>query len=271
MTQSQKTAVGNFASASKHIGEFVSKEFAELRKDTIEMNVQRIQLNSKAEYKDIDSGLDPEDVKARVSAANALSEYGRLLLALVEHSEAKELKQAASSFQDSMQTVPNMKITQEQLDIMDKVLRMGGGYIVELIRLKYVKRFVSSYQKQIDKLCDLLINDFSTASEGGTGFICDYENTIGLLENTVRRILRKPSSFEERKLAVIAYQNVVDNKAYLKLVAAKAKSSILAIKEKNSKLMAALNRDKQKIKDIKTISLTIKELGDAVRALSSDN
>jgi len=281
LRNNQKEALIVFAQAADKLGNFASEEFPRLRNDTIDINIQNVILRGKAKYNKLESALEPEAVAARVAAARALENYGKLLQLLLQENDAEKLHLASMEFSDSLSQLPFKPSGFYNYDSVGGIVENIGFLFIEARKAKQIKIIIKEYKDDIDKICSLLINDFSKGNEGGDGFVSDFENTILKLKNRARAVLRnRKASFTDRKIAINAYKKYQDSQARINLIASSAKESINQLKAANAELEYVLEKqsffdlirrkDKSVIKEFKTIGKQLKGLSNAVKALSTN-
>jgi hypothetical protein len=266
LTGTQQQATARFARASAGLGEFTAKEFSGLREVTIAMNTRNIVINGEAELKNLDESLDPDVVSVRISAATALSSYGRLLLSLVEETQGEEIKAASDDFVDSFKRVSGKTLSDQQLEALGTVVQGIGRLFVEQRKATAVKRIVKEAQPDVDHICDLLIADFNrTGLRVGQG----VDVTITRLKADAKIALSTPGVDHQRRMvAVEAFKLADDVNNRLSVLGTQAVKTLTTLKSANQQLVSAMENDESSIADIQTLGKQIKELADAARALS---
>ncbi|MGR9074245.1 MAG: hypothetical protein ACU833_14390 [Gammaproteobacteria bacterium] len=261
----QKEGVSRFAKASGGLGEFSAVSLSQYREATIEMNTLDNIIRSQVKTVDLDESFDVEDIAARISAATALTSYGRLLMALVENTQEAELKDASDEFVDSFRNVSGKKLNDDQLESLGILVQRLGGLFVEYKKAKAVKKIVLDTEKDVDLLCDLLIADFSRSD---LGLMQGFDDTIKRLKVDADIALAEATGQGERELAMGAYRMAVSNEAKLNTVITQAVQTLNALKKANSQLAAALREDSNSISDIRAMGAEFKELSDAIRVFA---
>jgi hypothetical protein len=266
LTGSQQEASARFARASADLGAFTAREFSGFRELTIEMNTRDIALDGEAKLTDLDEALDPEDLSARIGAATALSSYGRLLLALVEETQEAELKAASNNFVDSFKRVSGKKLDDSQYEALGTLVQEIGGMVVAHKKAKAVKRIVQAAEPDVDKICDLLIQDFSPTGLGvGQGVDVTYKR----LKADADVALATPGrDYRNRLIATEAFQLADDAENRLTALAPQAVKTLMTLKKANAQLADAMKNNELSIDDIKALGKEIKQLADTARALS---
>jgi hypothetical protein len=267
LTSTQREATSRFAQASMEIGDFTSNEFSHFRSATIDMNTTSIAINGHAKADNLDGAFNPDDTIERVKAAQAISSYGKLLLSLVNDTQETELKQASNNFVDSFKSISNKKMTNSQLEGLGQLVQAIGSILVEAKKADAVKAIVPAAAKEVDKLCDLLINDLTprTSTQLATGF----DTTIRQLTQDADSILEKPDkSYTDRLIAVDGRRKAQEENDHLAQISSQAVKTLSALKAANAQLVNALNDDSLSIADIKTLGKEANTLKVAIDALT---
>ena len=146
LTKAQKEGISSFGRAVNAVGKASSEQFVEFRNDTIAMNKARLAIEGKklstvtpdgkqadrAFYQEdinLDSGLDPDNIKVRINAVHLLSSYGELLVAFSEESYKEELRESSDKFAASIASFPNNPLSKDKVDDLGKLVRSVAGYL----------------------------------------------------------------------------------------------------------------------------------------------
>jgi len=296
ITSNPKKAVGTLGKASESIGIIISNELPMLRKDTIEMNMVSLELKGAVQPDNLDSNFDNEIIAIRIDAANALSNYGKLLLSLVQDDQTERIK---NNSDELFSNISRLNTSASEIDfnqLGDKYSQLTGrpffvsefdtsvflavnesiqglGGIFQKIMLFYyhykkfkcLKKIVGAYHDEINKICYLLMNDFSTHSKG---MIHDYKNTINILENSVSGI-RFMNDCCQRKVAVKGYYLLQKNETRMNTVAKNVELTLQALINANDTLARYLEDKKlSDLSDLDSLTLTIKELTESIKIIS---
>ena len=296
ITSNPKKAVGTLGKASESIGIIISNELPMLRKDTIEMNMVSLELKGAVQPENLDSNFDNEIITIRIDAANALSNYGKLLLSLVQDDQTERIK---NNSDELFSNISRLNTSASEIDfnqLGDKYSQLTGrpffvsefdtsvflavnesiqglGGIFQKIMLFYyhykkfkcLKKIVGAYHDEINKICYLLMNDFSTHSKG---MIHDYKNTINILENSVSGI-RFMNDCCQRKIAVKGYYLLQKNETRMNTVAKNVELTLQALINANDTLARYLEDKKlSDLSDLDSLTLTIKELTESIKIIS---
>jgi len=196
LTTAQRKAVKEFGRATAVVGETASKEFGQMREETIEMNIHRITLKGIVkegpEYTDLDEMFDPEHVSERVKFADSLKSYGELLLALVQDTQEKEIEDATDKFVENLGDLSfgDEKLDKEKLEACGEVVRVIGGLWVEARKAKAVKKIVPETKSIIGHICKKLENDLNPKHAGSIA--SGYLKTAEGLQRDARSQLLDP-------------------------------------------------------------------------------
>lgn len=268
LTANQRDASMLFAKAASDIGDFSSGELNHFRTATIDMNSMDIAMGGKARPNNIDSAQNPEYIIPRVKAAQALGDYGRLLLMLVNDSQEVELKQASDNFVNSFKSlkIANKQLNDAQLQGLGQAVQAIGSMWVEAEKAKVLKRIVPEVDKDIGKLCDLLNDDFTVS---GLNLAADFDATIRRLKNDSEGVLDLPQpSAADRQLAVDGIKRALEEGDRLNRITKQAAVTVTSIKTAHTELKDALENDTPSKADITNLGQEINNLRTAVNALS---
>ncbi|MBF0451378.1 MAG: hypothetical protein HQK75_11800 [Candidatus Magnetomorum sp.] len=297
ITSHQKQAVLSFGKASENLGAIISKELPILRNDTINMNMVSLVLSGAVEPENLDSGLDSEDIAVRVAASDTLSNYGKLLVLLAQDDQSEKIKIASDELFSS---VSRFNTTASQFDFtqlgnkyteltnkpffvskfspqifgsIDRSIQGLGGIFQKIMlfyyhykKANYMKTVVRLYKDEVNKICYLLMNDFSTK---GNGFIRDYKNTIDILENSISG-LRFMKNFQKRKAAVKGYRLLMENRARIENVAKNVETSLRELIDANNTLAQYMEDKKlSDLTNIKSLTIKIKDLAESIKIINN--
>ena len=257
----QRESVTRFASASTGLGKFSAKELTAWRDITIQMNSKDIAMGGIGKLNDLDGAFNPDDVQARIHAAQALTAYGHLLSSLVGSNNG-ELKNAALQFEDSIKGVSDKNLSNNQLDILGSVVYNIGGLFVEWQKAKALKEIVLQTKPDIDKLCDLLITDFDPRALNLAQAIA---NTSNRLKGDADITLSASSNIQDKLIAIDAYKLADEQKSRLKKIAAYVVETLKVLKSANTELANALENDSETLDETKLLGIKMKELALALQ------
>ncbi|PXX11388.1 hypothetical protein [Nitrosomonas ureae] len=272
LTPTQKEAASRFAQASADIGDFAAAEFNHFRAATIDMNVTSIAIHGKAKLlndknePNLDEALKSESVIERVKSAQALSSYGRLLMSLVTETQEAELKQASNNFVNSFKSVSGKKLSDAQYEALGQLVHAIGSFWVEAKRAEAVRSIVKNTGLDIEKLCDLLIEDFNkTGLQNAQGF----DATITNLSADADIALAKSASYTDRLIAINGFKQAFIERERLNHISKTAITTFIKLKAANAQLIQAIENNNLSIDDIKAVGQEMNNLRSAITALSN--
>ena len=298
ITSSQKRAVESFGSAAESLGVIISSELPTLRTETISMNMVSLVMKGAVQPDNLDSSFNNYTIAVRTQAANVLVNYGKLLLSLVNDDQTERIKKNSeelfsniSRFNTSAANIDFDQLgdkysrftggrsffipkfdTTAFLAVNQSIQGLVGGIFQKLMlfyyhykKVKYLKKIVHTYHHEINKICFLLMNDFSI---NGKGLVRDYKNTIDILENSVSGI-RFVNDCCKRKNAVKGYYLILKNEARLNAVAKNVEPAIVSLIDANDTLARYLeNKKLSDLSDIKSLTISIKTLSESIKTIS---
>lgn len=287
LTSVQKEAVSSFAQASADIGDFASTEFNHFRSATIDMNVTDVairgeksksllkckidSITKKESYEcvpDLDEALKPVATIERVKSAQALSSYGKVLLALVNETQEAELKKASSNFVDSFKSISKKSMSNAQLEGLGQLVQAIGSFWVEAKKANAVKEIVKQAEPDVNKLCNLLIDDFTvTALHVGSGVDKTISNLAGDAELSLKA---SDASYSDRLIAIGGLKQAWGEREHLNNVSKQAIATLTKLQAANKQLLAAIEEDSLSIEDIKALGKEVNDLRTAITALSGN-
>jgi len=296
ITSSQKHAVDHLGKAAESLGSIISNELPTLRTETISMNMVSLEMKGAVQPDNLDSSFDNETIAVRIRAANILATYGKLLLSLVNNDQTDRIKNNSdelfsniSRFNTAAADIDFDQLgnkysaitgrpflipafdTSVFLEVNRSIQGLGSIFQKVMLfyyhykRFKYLKKIVHTYHNEINKICLLLLNDFSI---NGKGLIRDYKNTIDILENSVSGI-RFINGCCQRKNAVRGYSLILHNKTRMNAVAKNVEATIMSLIKANDTLARHLeNKNISDLSDIKSLTSTIKTLSESIKTIS---
>jgi hypothetical protein len=274
LTSTQKEAAGNFAQASANIGDFAATEFTHFRTATIDMNVTSVAIRGRASLlnaknePNLDEALKPTAVIERVKSAQALSSYGKLLFSLVTETQETELKQASDNFVNSFKSVNGKNLSNAQLDGLGQLVHAIGSLWVEAKKAEAVKKIVHDAKPDVDKLCDLLIDDFNeTGLQNAQGFDATISNLVG---DASLALKAKDTSYIDRLIAANGLKQAWTEREHLTNISTQAIATLKKLKAANAQLLQAMENDSFSIDDIKAVGQEVNNLKSAINALSGN-
>jgi phosphoglycolate phosphatase-like HAD superfamily hydrolase len=265
LTAAQREAARRFSHASTEVGTFAAAELPSMREATMALNTASVSIGTEKPG-DLDGPFDPVVMPPRVLAAEALADYGRLLLALVEDTQAEELAAASDHFVASASKATGRDLSDEQLQAAGKVVVFFGRGIVEHRKARAIKAIVPKYQPVVDQLCDLLHDDFATT---GLHLAQGLDAAIFRVQADADIALAETHGAKAQRAAAAEALRLADQtRARIDVVYPNAVKSLEALKRANAQLGAALRDDSLGIEDIKAFAEDAEELRASAKALS---
>ncbi len=182
-TVAQKATIGQFSRVTATIGEVTAQELSKMRDGAIQANTSTLILIGEdraapGETTPRTALITPATVERQFTvqnighighAARALQSYGELLLALVEDSQAKELRGAAEGLVANLKAVPDVSLQEKEEDAITSAVYAVGRVIVETKKAKAIKIIVPAAAPHIDKISGLLAAEFDPNRDGSLG------------------------------------------------------------------------------------------------------
>jgi hypothetical protein len=269
MTAMQKQQVSQFGSATEAMGTFAETQLVQIRQEVVQMNTEILILDSHQTTPkiDLDKPIRPQATLERVAAAKALKSYGSLLNQLAMADRSEDIRKSAGDFVGNFNSALNQGMTDKQKEAATGVLVSLGNMWVEKAKKDSVKKIVDEYKDAVDKLTDLLAQDFLAEGEG---FLGGYTAVAGTLKNSAIGALTQGQhpGFLERERALQDY--VIAEKAALKAaeIDKRAKIAIENLKKANNNLAKVISEDKYATDDIKSYAKSMKELATMVEIIA---
>jgi hypothetical protein len=267
LSTNQRNAASRFASASSGLGDFAATEFSSLRAANITMNTKDIAIGGTAKLANIDGAFTVENVQARILAATALSAYGNLLLALVNETDSANLNNASDQFVASIKNLPNQKLDNQQLNSIGAIVYDLGDIYLEEQKAKAVRKIVNEAKADIDRILDLLIQDFNPA---GLNLAQGINATILRLKADADIALATSGNNVQNKLiAIDAYSLANEQDEKTKSVNIRAAAALTALKAANTELVNTFNNDQQSSSELAALALQMNNLGTTLKVFDA--
>jgi hypothetical protein len=180
LTAHQRAAIGQFSRATAAVGETTADELARMRQGTIQANSATLIIMGEdrpaaGETTPRRALITPATVErqftventSRVAhAARALQSYGELLQALVEDTQAQELRKAADSFVSNLRSVPMVSLQDKEADAITAAVYAIGRTVVEAKKARAVKTIVPTAAPHVNTITTLLTREFDPDQDG---------------------------------------------------------------------------------------------------------
>lgn len=271
LTTNQVSKTQSFGKATQTIGKISEEEFIYIRNGIIEMNKQLIGIDNTKTSKDLkfDRPTSAKATATRVAAAKALKSYGELLVKLVTEDRSGNLQKVADSFINNTTEALDNDLSNEKKDAINKIIVGLGSLWIEKEKAKAAKKIIPIYEEQINKLADLLVEDFAL-KEDSKGFIKGYERTATRLENASMRLVDAGSKYSvlERDRAVEALVLAQSSLSRAKEISSKATRALSTLKKANSELVKEIDEKSYSVKELKEYGKQIQELVNMYQVLT---
>lgn len=263
LTNKQIIKTQSFGSATEKIGKLGEEEFVNIRNSIIQMNKELVVIdNSKTSDSLVfDKPTFAIPTAERLAASKALKLYGELLVKLVTEDRSENIQKAANSLIDNTSTAIGKDFSDEQKGAINKIIVGLGSFWVEKKKADAAKEIIPAYQKAVNKLADLLIEDFSLA-DGSLGYLKAYDTTARRLKNAAMKLVNAGDKYSvlERDRAVQSF--VMAEMAIIRatVLGKNAKKSIKSLKKANVELVNIIKEQEYSTDDIKKYAKQIQEL-----------
>ncbi len=274
ITQTQHRALQNFGDTALAMSTLSSNEMIAMRNATIQMNLNRIRIDSlskpksespkdMSELKDLDGSFDLTTVSLRLKAIASIRYYAKLLLSLSSDSSQKELDKATTNFLFSLENLSTeyKKMDEKKLNSIGEAIRLFGGIFTEYKKKDSIKEIILNSREQIEILCDLLAKDFDPKSgKLATSFILTGEDLLLAAEETLDPAEGKPERTKAK--ALLAYNLAQKNIQKKDTILPEIAKSILILKQANAELYETFRSEVYTEKDIIKFVNTVKSVQD---------
>jgi hypothetical protein len=182
MTTQQKAAVAKFSTATSELAEVSADHLVAIRNDTIVIRTGMSELGSKKvdvndPVKDLDAGLDVDDLEARLAALVALKSYADVLQALATTDNSAEIQAAGGELLTNLGKVKGIELKPGQAGAIQSAIGAVGGLYIEYRKEQATKTVVRETSEPITKILGLLRADFDPAGIWA-GNLADVENQL---------------------------------------------------------------------------------------------
>ena len=271
LTANQKMAVSQFSESAVTLGDTTTSEVRVMRDTTVKMNIARLILGGKSADKrlgdqtSLDRGFDFDRVQIVTGATQALAAYGRTLLALVADTQSSELQAASNEFVASFSRIPNVnsQLSDQQLKAIGTAIQEVGGLWIEWKRRKAVTTIVKESEQAVDKLCDLVIQDFGEKGWVRLQLQVIQDPLMAAATNT----LFDARTSSDRAVASPALQLLHDNRMRRSEVLSRITNGAQAMKAANKALLQAVENPEWSLQDIHDFATRAHSLQTAVRTI----
>jgi hypothetical protein len=242
-----------FGSATEKVGEFTENEFVNIREGIIQMNEELMAIdNTKtSKYFNLDFPVTADETAVRVAASKALKLYGQLLLSLVTEDRSEDYQKIAGALVDNTCIALKKDLPEEQKNAIENIIVGLGSFYVNKEKADAGREIIPLYEKPVNELADLLIEDFSL-SDSSLGYLQAYYTTAKRLKNASISLVNAGDRYNvlERDRAVQAY--VISEKALLRAIELnkKGREALEGLKKANTELVKVIKKQKYTTDDI---------------------
>jgi hypothetical protein len=278
LTVAQKAAIGQFSRATSAVGETTSDELAKMRDGTIQANISTLVIIGE----DRPAPGDPTPRSALITpttverqftieatsrighAARALRTYGDLLQALVEDTQAKELRGAADSFLTNLKAVPGVSLQDTEADAITAAVYAIGRVIVEVKKAKAVRTIVPAVGPHVNTITGLLAREFDPDQNGSLA--STYRGAAERLRGEGAEAYRKATSTAERAAILPAWEYGRMASLRSDEIHKRSSRAISGIQKTHAYLVTALKDDRWTVADVKA---AVSEFETELKALAT--
>jgi hypothetical protein len=265
LTVAQKATIGQFSRATATIGEGTAQELTRMRDGVIQANTSTLIIIGEdraapGETTPRKALITPATVERQFTvenigrvghAARALQSYGELLLALVEDSQAKELRGAAEGLVANLKAASDVSLQPKEEDAITSAVYAVGRVIVERKKAKAVKIIVPAAAPHIDKVTGLLAAEFDPNRDGslGSAFRAAAERLRGEAANAFRQA-KTPA---DRAVILPAWEYGRAASLRSDEIHKRISDAASGIQKSHRMLVEAVKRDRWDAEDVKTL------------------
>jgi hypothetical protein len=260
LTAKQKLALTAFSGSAVTLGEATSEEMKAFRADGMEANAQVLLLKGEPDtpglpkLASLDRGYELARVQPLVRTADALAAYGRTLAALTGNTQAGALKKASSDFLQSLGQLSGAEAPgQVQLDAFGRAVQDLDGWWLEPKRRQALVLLVNQFGPALAKLCDRLVQDFSTAHAKGWVYL-QLQLTTERLEAAAFDHFSASTTYPTRKEALDAFRLASDLRAHREEACSRISGAAAALKKAHAKLTGGLQDGSLSLEDLQDLA-----------------
>ncbi len=269
LTVGQVVKTQDFGVATTNIGNVSGEEFLTIRREIIAMNQMLVAIDNTKIAKELrfDRPAYVGRTATRVAAAKALTNYGELLTQLLLEDRTKNLQTVAASLVDNTEEALGSDLSDKKKEGINQLVVDLGGFWVKSKKVKAIKKIVPEYKSVIDRLADLLANDFSLET---SGYLKAYELMAKKLKNASIGLVNKGNEYSvlERAVAVDALIMAEKSLSHATEMDKQMRVSIAGLKKANAELVKAINNKDYATDDIKNYAKTIRSLVNTYKVLA---
>jgi hypothetical protein len=275
MTGAERKAAGGFSAAAENFGKVSASDFAAMRDDETKLRLAAYTTDTATHWNyNTKSGMNglertlygpftPDEVDLRIKAATTLAAYGTALNALVTFDDSAKMKAAADGFASSLKGLPaRLKVGPDSnADVISSVVQGLGGLFIERQKEDALRRIVPLYQPQVDRLCELLTNEFDTDNPG---YAADYRSIASTVRvDEASRLANAGKNAAVRTSALPAFADADRAYRWAEETFPAAKSAGLACTKASAALTAAVETRNFSVADISDFAQKVQAIAAA--------
>lgn len=265
----QRDAVAEFSRGTSRFGAMASSEVVEARQTVVDLNTYVLALDpAKLQNREaLEGSFTAQAVESRVRAADALRDYGELLLAIVRDDADSRVRAASQRFAGSIKRLDpaTVKLSDAELTGIGKAVAAIGGMAIDEKRASALKEIVPKAHPQVEALGKLFASEFDPA-RGPIARRIDATAQLAL-QAADKTLDNRSASVADRHVAAEALRDSLAaarrNNAVMPALA-KAADALVATHER---LVKALAADSFTLADVKAFA---EEMG-SLRATAKTN
>ena len=267
----QRTAINDFAASTAAVGKIASDEVISMRNETINMNRNSLVLAGPdpalPKLVDLDGTFKPDSTLVITKAIDVLKTYGDSLQALSQATQKDEIQKASDNLMTSVAGLSDKyKLSQEEKDAVGKVIVAGGSMIVEEMKEHYIKQIVKKYKDPVNRLANLLVNDFD---ENYPGSMSSAFVAVAVRSSTyASRAFDQCKDISCREKALGGFESANANVNRSKTVFSDIKISLQKMIKAHETMAQALESNRLSQSDVKDFTSSVKQLIDALRVFT---
>ena len=263
LTAAQKAAIGQFSRATAVVGETTSDELAKMRDGTIRANMSTLVIIGKDSLAPGETApgtalITPTTVERQFTiehtsriglAARALQSYGGLLRALVEDTQASELRDAADDFVGKLRALPGGRLQEKEADAITAAVYTIGRVIVEKKKADAVKTIVPTAAPHVDTITSLLTREFDPDQNGSLASA--FKGAAERLRGEGAVAFDKAATPADRAVILPAWEYARLASARSDEIHKRSSQAIAAVGNAHAVLVRALKDDDWSTRDVK--------------------
>jgi len=264
-TAAQRSAIGEFSRATAAVGETTSDELAKMRDGTIQANTSTLVIIGQdrpapGETTPRTALITPATVERQFTvettsrirrAAKALQSYGELLQALVEDTQAKELRGAANAFVSNLQAVPGVSLQSSEADAITSAVYAVGRGLVEAKKARAVKTIVPTAAPHVTAITGLLGVEFDPDRDGSLASA--FRAAAERLRAEGANAFRQAGSAADRAVILPGWEYGRQASLRSDEIHKRSAQAVAGIQKSHALLVDALKHDQWTAEDVKSV------------------